>query len=212
MNCRILTTLLLFIFGSICHAQKHDYNWIFGYATYPDEPNANGNIINFSGDTVSISVFRKNIDMDFYNATYSDSSGQLKFWSNGCELYGADNDILENGDTLNPGIVYDVFCEDQFTQSYVSAYQSMICLPDLQDEERAYIFHKWEPWDLLNDFHRLYYSVVDFSQDGKGVVIEKNIELPGNTSSGLISATKDEDFNSWWIITPEKWDTGHYVY
>lgn len=207
--------LILLLFCGISFssaAQKHDYNWIFGYATYPDEPNANGNIVDFSGDTVSISVFKKNIDMDFYNATYSDSEGQLKFWSNGCELYGADNEILENGDTLNPGLVYDAFCEDQFTQSYVSAYQSMICLPDLEDENRVYVFHKWEPWDLLNNFHRMYYSVLDFSQDPNGVVVEKNIKLTGNTSSGLISATKDAEFDDWWIITAEKWGTGHYVY
>ncbi len=211
MKAYIMTSIV-FAIGLTCQAQQHDYNWIFGVFTFPDEPNANGNIINFAGDTVRIEVYEKDNTIDFYNATYSDAAGQLKFWSNGCELFGADNEILENGDTLNPGLVYDIYCEDQFTQSYVSAYQSMICLPDLQDEQKAYVFHKWEPWDLLNDFHRLYYSVVDFSQDEKGVVIEKNIELPGNTSSGLISATKDEDYDSWWIITPEKWGTGHYVY
>jgi len=205
--------ILLFICVSLsCSAQQHDYNWVFGVFTYPDEPNANGNIINFAGDTVSIEVYEKDVNIGFYNATYSDSSGKLKFWSNGCELYNPNSEILENGDTLNAGLVYDAFCENQFTGSYISAYQSMICLPDLQDENKVYVFHKWEPWDLINDFHRLYYSVIDFSNNSEGKVLKKNIDLPGDTSSGLISATKDNDFDAWWIITPEKWGTGHYVY
>ena len=202
-----------FIFLSLtCSAQQHDYNWVFGIFTFPDEPNANGNIINFSGDTVSIEVYQKDKSIDFYNATYSDAAGELKFWSNGCEFYEPDSEILENGDTLNPGFVYNNFCDDQFTGSYIAAYQSMICLPDLQDEQKVYVFHKWEPRDLLNDFQRLYYSVIDFSNKDEGIVQEKNIELPGNTSSGLISATKNNNFDSWWVITPEKWNTGHYVY
>jgi len=207
-----ISILLLITSVLTSSAQHHDNNWIYGYFTFPDEPNANANILNFSGDTVSIRVYQKDINLDWYNATYSDSAGELKFWSNGCEFYGTDNEILENGDTLNPGLVYDVFCEDQFAGSYISAYQSMICLPDLQDELKVYVFHKWEPWDLLNDFHRLYYSVIDFSNNDEGVVVKKNISLPGNVSSGLISATKDDDFDSWWIVTPEKWGAGHYIY
>ena len=193
-------------------AQKHDYNWIFGFFTFPDEPNINGNILNFSGDTVSIEVYKKDIDMSRYNATYSDAAGNLKFWSNGCEFYGADNEILENGDTLNPGLVYDNFCDDQSTGSYIASYQSMLCLPDLQDEQKVHVFHKWAPWDLLNDFNRLYYSVIDFSKISKGKVVQKNIELTGNTSSGLIVATKDAEYKAWWIITAERRGTGHYVY
>ena len=204
--------LILFTTGFTCNAQQHDYNWVFGVFTFPDEPNANGIILNFAGDTVSIDVYIKDINIEAYNATYSDATGDLKFWSNGCEFYEPDSEILENGDTLNAGLVYDAFCDDQLSDSYVSAYQSMICLPDLRDEQKVYIFHKWSPWDLLNDFHRLYYSVIDFSNNSEGTVIDKNVELPGNTSAGLIAATKDEDYDAWWIITPEKWGTGHYVY
>ena len=207
-----ISILMLIIIVLPSRAQQHDYNWIFGAYTYPDEPNANGNIINFSGDTVNIEMYQKDKRTNYYNATYSDASGQLKFWSNGCEIYNPDSEILENGDTLNPGLVYDNFCDDQFTGSYVSAYQSMICLPDLQDENKVYVFHKWSPWDLLNDFHRIYYTVIDFTNNDEGIVTKKNIELIGDTSSGLISATKDDDYDSWWIVTPEKWGAGHYVY
>jgi hypothetical protein len=50
----IISILMLVIIVLPSRAQQHDYNWIFGVYTYPDEPNANGNIINFSGDTVNI--------------------------------------------------------------------------------------------------------------------------------------------------------------
>jgi len=104
--------LILFIIGASlsCIAQQHDYNWVFGIFTFPDEPNANGNILNFSGDTVNIEVYQKNINIDFYNGTYSNARGELKFWSNGCEFYNPDSEILDNGDTLNAGFVYDVSC------------------------------------------------------------------------------------------------------
>ena len=64
---------------------------------------------------MSIEVYQKDKSIDFYNATYSDAAGELKFWSNGCEFYEPDSEILENGDTLNPGFVYNNFCDDQFT-------------------------------------------------------------------------------------------------
>lgn len=194
-------------------AQKHDYNWVFGLYTYPDDRNFNGNLLNFSEDTVSIEVYEKFNSLDHVTTTYSDSEGNLKFWSNGCDIFNNENEVMENGDTLNSGLTYEGSCiPDEFT-SYIGGHQAMLSLPDLQNEKHVHVFHKWVPWNVLNDYENLLYTKVNLeANNGLGKVEMKNEIINSLSSSGLLTATKHEDLESWWLITAEKWDKNLFVY
>ena len=209
--------LLIFIFFLCLYlpatTQQHDYNWIFGEYSYPDEENTNGNILNFVADTVSISIYEKNDQMQFYSTTYSDAAGKLRFWSNGCELFDADANIMDNGDTLNPGLIYEDWCSEGESLGYLGPHQSMLSLPNLNDDRYVFVFHTWVPWNSLITPFELKYSIVDMeANEGLGSVIEKGTFLETNVSIGLLAATKSLDLSSWWIVCPERNTPNHFIF
>jgi len=120
---------------------------------------------------------------------------------------------MENGDTLNPGLTYEDFCDPDGYLSYLGAHQGMLSLPDLENENYVHVFHKWVPWDVVNSFYELHYTRVNLeANSGLGTVEEKDRIINSTTSSGLITATKHEDLNSWWLITTEKLGKKLFVY
>ena len=205
--------LLILLWSISVYGQNHDYNWLFGSYTFPDEFNNNGNILNFDGDTVSLAIYEKNNDLGLFSTTYSDASGKLRFWSNGCEIFDSNNDIMQGGDTLNPGLTYDSRCDPEEFSTYLGAHQGMLSLPSLQDERYIYLFHDWLPWNFIYNPIELRYSVIDIeANNGLGKVLRKGETLQLNVTGGLNAATKSTDLLSWWIIAPEIESTKHFIF
>ena len=130
----------------------------------------------------------------------SDSLGSLLYYSNGIKIYNFMNLLIENGDTINPGFVWN--------SSKNSGYPSPIgalSVPIANRENQYYIFHmstSLESSKLL--INPLYYSIIDMNENGGlGEVKIKNKILVDSEDKDLIwpAVTKHANGRDWWLIT-----------
>ena len=79
-------------------SQKEDYNWVFGSISIVDYDNSETNpwgesaiptIFTFNTDPPSFFQSKEiTLDIDYTNATYSNSKGELLLYSNGMSIHG----------------------------------------------------------------------------------------------------------------------------
>ena len=175
-------------------AQKHDNNWIFGISAQPFN-NPNGVLMHFEQGYPTFSV--ENIRQYYgpYCAVCSDSSGNLIFHTNGRSIRNKKHQIMENGDTINPGAVW---------QEYQFGYPSVtggFALPAPGLSNRYYLIHT-----SLNNGNLptpicpiLYYTLIEVNPDEDGSVISKNnILAEGDIPSPV--AIKHGNGRDWWVI------------
>jgi hypothetical protein len=214
MNRHILTTsLLLMVAGSITAQPYHDNIWLLS--------SLNGSVeINFeTGEPV---VTQVDLARVFHKgATYiSDELGELAFYTNGCQIYNRNDQLMENGAPINPGVIYDMYCNlDGW--GYPGPPQSSITLtwPDRNDE--YLIIHKAN--DFIYDssgniievsFPFLYYSHVDMRENnGLGAVVVRNQVIEeANHEAGALASVRHANGRDWWTISPLRTSNEYAVY
>lgn len=200
-----LLFLFCFQFSFIAsNSQSIDNIWLLGYAQLSS---TNTTIGNFQFDFVpqqntSIYLNPRNIRMDITIANISDSVGNFLFACNGYKIINRNNQIMQNGDSLTPGILFDQF----YSWSGVVS-QGAIIIP-IAGSNRYFLFHS-SPTTINSD--KLYYSLIDMDlQGGNGSVVEKNIALINdNLAYGMLTACKHGNGRDWWVIIP-KWNSNKY--
>jgi type IX secretion system substrate protein len=206
-------SLLLSLATTLLYAQsKFDYTWLMGLEPGgPDYPINCMNILDF-GDSDGLKITKELVDTRFFvaNASISDNDGNLLFYSNGCYVKDANDQIMPNGEHLNPGLIYDDNCPDG---GYTTP-GGIIILPMPGDSNKFFMFH--QAYEVFNEspfvrINRLYFSTVDMQlNSGMGDVVQKNqIVLATQLHTG-IQAVKHSDGNKWWVISFSK--TGNNFY
>jgi hypothetical protein len=202
-------------------AQKQDYVWVMGRSNYPDiigEP-WGGSILDFnSAPPYNFYNWRK-LNFGGCNTSICDSSGQLLLYSNGCAIAGADDEILDNGDYINPGTLHNQFCYGLYNGGYISGYQSILLLPQPRRDSVYFMFH-----NIIENINvpnlgltptpvKFLYSKIDMRlNNGKGKVLEKNkIFYNSPVSFGEMTAIKHANGTDWWIVRPRKFDGQTYL-
>ncbi|MBK7937190.1 MAG: hypothetical protein IPJ82_08885 [Lewinellaceae bacterium] len=213
MGCCILFDIakkkflfVLYLFPSVILSQKHDYVWVSGDSNNPDDTTKGGLVIDFHYTPPHKYYNYRELNFRTCNASICDTAGNLMFYTNGCDIAGADDKILENGETINPGYVHQLQCDqDGF---YNSGYQSAFILPVPDSTNLYYLFHKRlivinNPFDVKSD--KLFCSIVDMNlNNSKGKVIAKNVEImSGSLSIGELTAVKHANGKDWWLVTPK---------
>lgn len=208
---RKITYLYLFVFwASISFAQKFDNAWVLGYENYPTDPVRMK--IHFLGDTLNIDTlvmkptpapFIKVLNLLMTNSTMSDSLGNVLFYTNGAQVYGKNDSLMVNGDSLVSGAYYN-----QFWQSGFNIAQSTLILPLPNHPNLYYLFHNTIGTSTNTYEHPkdLYYSVIDMNQvGGNGAVIQKRqIAIHDTLTYGGITACKHANGWDWWILVPKR--------
>jgi Secretion system C-terminal sorting domain len=200
----ILTLLIVFA-TSYLYAQadldkKRDYQWPIGYKYYQ-----NGNLIDFN-QQMKVFNFTKAVSTREYLGSICDKNGKLLFMTNGCSVYNRKFEIMENGDTLNPGIIYNSTCTDSYPGMRLN--QAVMILPH-KDENTYIIFHKVLDDEIVNfpsrPSIRLKYSIVDMTKgNGYGAVTVKNkVFLQDTMVSGELLACRHANGKDWWLLTPQ---------
>lgn len=114
------------------------------------------------------------------NVTYSHPNGELAFFSNGLRIYDWTFNTMLNGDTINPGFIWEL--SNKGKAGY-NIERGICSLPDPKDQDRFnYLIHLGldTSWTWLSYLfgNPLYYSKIDlYDNDDFGKVIKKNIVL-----------------------------------
>jgi len=135
-------------------------------------------------------------------ASLCDSLGNLLCYTNGIYIANTNDEIMENGDGLNPGPVATDHAEGGYRLVF-----SEFFLPAPGNPGIYYLFH------LKLDHHpvlvlaitTLYMTTIDMTQNnGLGAVTEKNFEILTNGNFGTLNAVKHANSRDWWILLSEK--------
>ena len=127
----------------------------------------------------------------------------MLFYTNGIHIANGLGEIMENGDSLNPGFF--------FSQYYNSGYiqpQGAIALLKPESDSIAFLFHM--DVDINEDFTEIfsgkfYFSLINLAQNnGLGRVVQKNnILFDTLMDTGKITAVKHANGRDWWLIIRE---------
>lgn len=151
---------------------KRTYHWYFGYHCGLDFT---------SGQPVSDTTGA--LESIEGSAVYSDTSGQLLYYSNGEQVWDRNHQVLPNGNGL-------------FGNQ--SAVQSSVFVP-VQGTSIIYLFTNC----YYSGVHQLYYSVIDGGlNNGNGDVIagQKNILLMQDATEAL-AAVRHCNGTDYWLVT-----------
>ena len=125
--------------------------------------------------------------------------GNLQFYSNGCEIFNTEHEVIENGSVLGPGDIFEEYCLGAPIKSYPSGTQSLLTLPSVDQDSVYYVFYQTlEYHSEFNNYslwwHQLRYARIDMTFNlGKGKVVERDYMVLDSTASGLLTAVKSAD-------------------
>ncbi|MFT4759456.1 MAG: hypothetical protein ACI9LN_001420 [Saprospiraceae bacterium] len=198
------TIIILISISFILHnsyAQNHDYIWMMGYKSSSTNPDLGGITIDFNGNTPSIYQEDREMNINATFSSFSDSTGNIFAYTDGTYIANAVDELMENGDSINPGpIAYEL------TGGGYTLPQSAFYLLAPNHPNLVYLFH------LKIDYHQtlglqistLYYTLIDReANNGLGKVVVKNQELLNDEFLGTLSAVKHANGRDWWIICSE---------
>jgi len=216
MNIKVFIIISIIFFPFIMNGQsKYGNVWTLGYSS--DSADITGCVLDFNYTPVKISPLKNNLLMEGSVATVCDSNGNFQFYSNGCEIAGSDNEILENGDSIGLGLLELSFCVTGGNPQT----QGILALPLPNHDSLYYLFYtNIETPYSGSEMHffplaptALYYSVIDMTKNqGKGKVVLKNqIIISDTLSRVMMQATKIKHKNGWWLVVPESHSNCYYI-
>lgn len=216
---RSITSLLILILTgilskAICQSfcdLKYDYVWIMGDVDVDTILNEYGGCeINFNNSPISFEFHPKSIENPFQNGSICSKSGDLLFYSNGCTILNKDDAEIQNGDSLNPGEIYNQRCP---LYGYLGL-QNMLFIPDTYNDSIYYLFHIDIIYNrnigapfVLQPEHLYCTTINAYADSGKGKIVRKNEIIIQDTSmlGDPLTAVKHANGLDWWLITPNRW-------
>ncbi len=191
------------------YAQKSDNVWFIG-----NNLGSAGAVFRFDNGSMQLDTMR-NIPITWTNSTICDSSGNLLFYTNGLKIYNGQYQLMENGDSLNPGAAADLVISQG--KGYLIPEGSVI-IPHPTQENKYYLFHQSASTSLNDPPHveHLYYSLIDMSaNNGAGRVELKNqvlLSFHDSLCAGQLEAVKHANGTDWWLIQPKVVSNGYYIF
>ena len=159
-------------------AQKEDFHWVLGSNAPPDSAYAT-TTFDFNATPASIELKYKFIGFEETNANISDSNGNLLCYTNGVQVYNAQDEVIENG------------ADFQSLNTYLYGYtvpQGALIFP-FPDHQAKYVFiledqitvSQSSGW-LGAASSPITYSIIDMvANAGTGNVTEKKTVLTNDT-------------------------------
>ncbi|MCF8245410.1 MAG: T9SS type A sorting domain-containing protein [Saprospiraceae bacterium] len=198
----LIFLLLLGASNTIYSQDKFDYVWLFG--RYEEDTTSiyqfGGSRIDFNFNPPEISYFDIPVDFDFNETSMvCDSTGNLQLYTDGCSIVNYDNLLVENGDSINPGEVYDEWCALGY--GYPSTQCSM-ALPKPGSDHIYYLFHIGIDESLYTRYFQ--YTVADMSKNnGLGEVLVKNQPIFDTIHfAQQMTAVRHANGRDWWLVLP----------
>lgn len=205
----IFTILFTIYLLAVVAAQSHENNIIFGFHGGSISPNNDEyglNLFQFSNGSLEISD-NQTSDLFFNDtdAAISDADGNLMFYYNGIDIYNHADQIMENGDTLNP-----------YMDGGYDVPQGGVIIPRPNKVNQYLLFHETElnipGYDLRGV--GLYYSIIDMDQNGGlGKVVQRKQPMIIDTLDyGKIAVVRHANGNDWWLVVGEDPTNAFYIF
>ncbi|MCU0348192.1 MAG: T9SS type A sorting domain-containing protein [Saprospiraceae bacterium] len=178
---------------------KHDYIWLLGQYKYEPNDLFGGSMLDFRQDPVSVSYFDLPPGFDFDEISMvSDSAGNLQMYTDGCRLANFQHQLFEQGDTINPGPIYNSYC-------YITGYpstQSSIMLPLPGSPSEYWMFHLGVAGNQYTQYFHC--TKVDMAlNNGSGQILEKNQLVFDTLHFGeQMTACRHANGRDWWLVLP----------
>ncbi|MBK7232152.1 MAG: hypothetical protein IPH93_07780 [Saprospiraceae bacterium] len=206
MKYPILTFILLTLFSInqlTLSAQLYDNTWMMG-CCYSENQRLNGGInLRFDRGFSDTSYFSRTISFNRTSMSISNpNNGDILFYSNGCDIYNKNDQVMDGGLEINPGIPYIQVCKQTTLGYYLAKGGAILEWPD-RPTEFAVIHRAYKNSGIGDTVDHLYYSSVDLNKNaGLGRVIKKNVILyQGDMYKRHFDIVKHANGRDWWIIT-----------
>lgn len=136
-----------------------------------------------------------------------DAEGNLKFYTNGCVMANAKDQLCINGKGFNaPGNASEMNCETTPTgYGYPTLNNLFLPMPGSANRY-CYLHTRFDYPEQPAYFYQvesLLYSVVEETASGPGKVLEKNVLIARDTFYDLLSAVRHGNGRDWWIACPQ---------
>ena len=193
--------LFLFFVLSICYSQKYDYQWPFGDG---DDFSIGFGIstLNFYDSEITTTPYAEVPVFELSNAGsfICNNSGEIVLMTNNCEVFNHNFEVIPNGDTVTPGIIYNDYCESgDYPSSQVSLF-----LPSMYTDSIVYLLHKDEEiWDAKQDVvsRKLYCSTIVQKADSSFYLKDKKVLYDDVMITSRLTAVTHSDGKRWWTWT-----------
>ncbi len=207
----IFLLLLIYLYSSSLLAQPHypDEWWPFGTNELVSTPGYGNAWLHFQDDTTTVVPAVLQMNFESTVATACDTAGHILFYSNGCEVRGANGNLLENGDGLNPGELHDWVC----TNGY-SVPRGMMALPWPGSTSRWILLHTGGNYDAVRKltYGPFYYTEIDMAANGgNGSVISKNNILATGDLEPF-AVVRHGNGRDWWVVLPDYNSNQYHVW
>jgi len=215
----IFLPIVFALFPLCLEAQdKRDYQWVIGYDTSLLDPGGDAILLDFKETPRHISHIKTvhKFLMEGSNTSMGDTHGNLLFYSNGCYIVNAKHELMLNGDSINPGLIENIYCSSGGSP----LIQGVIAIPSPEGDGLYYVFNLDYDQAYGQDTlyypvapQRLFYQKIDMAQDsGFGAVVLKNqIAVFDTFARGYIKAVQHANGEDWWIIVPKSHSNCYFL-
>ncbi|MFN4256486.1 MAG: T9SS type A sorting domain-containing protein [Saprospiraceae bacterium] len=200
---------VLTVIAHRAYTQKEDYQWLVGGAGNSIDTLYSSAIMDFNNDSLSVHVKLDNSRFVRSNSSICDSTGKLWCWTNGKQIYNAQDELIEGGEDLTPGSF----------MAGVSASQAMLLLPLPGSPSKIVMVSGNLIHYLFEGFYTsgcspLYYSLIDMNENsGLGKVVEIKTPLETDTLMfGGYTAVRHANGRDWWVTVYHRDENKYYQF
>jgi len=130
--------LLIFFLPALLWSQTYpDARWVGGFEENPGVPGYANYMIRFTPIGPQVDTVDWGMKFESTVASFTDSTGKLLFFTNGCSVADGQGKVLADGDGLNPGELHDQVCDKV---GYIAPKGAMV-LPSPGHPGLYYLFH-----------------------------------------------------------------------
>jgi hypothetical protein len=200
-------------------SQRNGNAWILGYDNDSTHiPKYGKTILNFSTGNVEINYTpgKKVPALGNLNSSIADSTGSLRYFTDGYRIYNSIQELIPGGDSLNYGEIWENFKDGFFYPTENNHF--FLPYPNYENH-RTVLFHLSPEYYSGLQTRSSYVptfrmsEIVSDSFTGKSrVVFRDSIILRGDFNEFHMSCTKHANGRDWWIILEDYKTNNHKIF
>ena len=160
----------------------------------------------FEQDTIIIDTLFGSSGMMYTNASICDKRGKLLFYTNGINIWNANNDIVTNGNEIITGSI----AQNQ-SGTGMTVLNGAFFLPAPEDSSSYYLFHESVQYLMTGSLPFQLFCTKINKDIGEGSVTDRmKVVINDTIAWGGLSAVKHSNGTDWWVVVPVSKNNQYY--